>query len=78
MSDEPALQILTLQKLTTLLGAAEALALFQRVLIECGLRSVESPNDLQRFANSLLKQKGVIAAVGRALKIQAILLGATE
>ena len=76
--DTVPLQTSVLRKLAGLMGEESALVLVQEVVSECGLTVIATAADLQRFANSLMRRRGVLAAVGRSLKIQAILLGASD
>lgn len=47
-------------------------------LLAMGLRELSSQNEVLAFANILIARGGAIESVGRALKISAILRGATE
>jgi len=48
------------------------------VLLAMGLRELASQNDLLAFANHLITRGGAVESVGRALKVSALLRGATE
>jgi hypothetical protein len=67
-----------LQKLVNLLGAERAETVVRETLQRIGLETLNTPDDRYRFAKELLKQGGALGAVGRAMRIQAILHGASE
>ena len=48
----------------------------QEALANLGLRELQTPDDLLRFASYLVDKGGLLEAVGRALKVSAILRGA--
>ena len=66
------------QKLNNLLGAARAAELRTELLNELGLEVIESPDDRLRFGNALIARGGLLEAVGRSIKVQALLHGARE
>ena len=66
------------QKLINVLGAERARKVIAETMARAGLRSLETPDERYRFATELMTQGGVLEAVGRAMKIQAILHGAKE
>jgi hypothetical protein len=66
------------KKLVHVLGPERASALITDILRRIGLASVETPEDRYKFAVELMKQGGMYEAIGRSIKIQAILLGAKE
>lgn len=68
----------SLNKLVRMLGPERASALVRDTLRELGLRDISSPDDRLRFGGHLIKKGGLLEAIGRAIKVQAILLGATE
>jgi hypothetical protein len=70
-------QHIALQKLSTVLGDEQARTVLSAVMAEVGLAGIASPDEMLRFANALLKRRGVLAAIARSLKIHAILQGAT-
>ncbi|GAC1353155.1 MAG: hypothetical protein NVSMB1_23600 [Polyangiales bacterium] len=66
-------------KLANVLGRAKAEDTMAAVLSALGLESLESPNDLYRFAAQLCRQgDGFVAAVGGLLGVHAVIHGATE
>lgn len=67
-----------LLKLKNLMGAAKADLLVATTKREAGVTNLDDPDELARFADELMKHGGVIEAVGRAIKVQAILGGASE
>ena len=58
------------------MGTSAADALIEQTKKSIGVTSLDEPNELARFADELMKSGGIIEAVGRAIKIQAILGGA--
>ena len=77
MSGSPAADP-ALQKLVNLLGRERADAVVLQTMQRIGLETLSTPDDRYRFAKELIKQGGVLEAVGRAMRIQAILHGARE
>ncbi len=67
----------SLEKLTNIMGAEKAADLIAETMRSAGVVRLDDPNDLFRFAEALMKHGGVIEAVGRAIKIQALLAGAS-
>jgi hypothetical protein len=63
-------------KLAKVLGAERADALIHEMCAETGIASLESPNDRYRFAEALIAREGVYEAVGRAIRVAALLQGA--
>lgn len=66
------------QKLINVLGEGRAKKVIAETMTRAGLRSLETPDERYRFACELMTQGGVLEAVGRATKIQALLHGAKE
>lgn len=66
------------QKLINVLGEERAKKVIAETMTRAGLRSLETPDERYRFACELMTQGGVLEAVGRAMKIQALLHGAKE
>jgi len=73
MSLDPALQ-----KLINTLGPERGQAIYSEILLKIGRTSLASPDDRYRFACELMTRGGLLEAIGRAIKIQAILYGARE
>lgn len=67
----------TFQRLVRALGKGTGTLLGQEVLLALGLRELASQNDLLAFANHLITRGGAVESVGRALKVSALLRGAT-
>ncbi len=66
------------QKLVHVLGRPRADALIKSTLHEIGARDLSTPEIRLHFGQAILRHGGVIEAVGRSIKIQAILEGAKE
>jgi hypothetical protein len=66
----------SLEKLNSLMGPAAAEALIQNTKAAAGVVDLDDPEQLARFAEELMKSGGILEAVGRAIKIQAIFAGA--
>ena len=65
-----------LQKLTNLMGLERGQQFYRETLAQLGMNELDSPNDGLRFGNELISRGGVLASIGRSIKIQAILHGA--
>lgn len=65
-----------LEKLRHLMGQEAADELVATTMRRAGLKSLGDPDDLAKFAEELIRAGGLIEAVGRAIKIQALLAGA--
>jgi hypothetical protein len=65
-----------LQKLTNLMGADRGRRFFDQMLGQLGMNALDTPQDSLRFGEALIEQGGVLASIGRSVKIQAILHGA--
>lgn len=72
------LTVFALQRLTRAVGPAAAPDVAREALASLGLDELRSPSDLLGFAEQLMARGGVFEAVGRGLKISALLRGATE
>jgi hypothetical protein len=68
----------SLDKLVRMLGPERAGVLVRDTLREPGLRDINSPDDRLRFGSQLIEKGGLLEAIGRAIRVQAILLGAKE
>lgn len=66
------------QKLVHVLGRARAEALTQETLRTIGRGSLADAESRLLFGHALTHHGGVVEAIGRAIKIQAILEGANE
>ena len=69
--DDPALV-----KLKNMLGEAAAQVLIDEIYRELGLTNLDDADDRFRFGNALVPRGGVIEAIGRSIKVQALLHGA--
>lgn len=67
-----------IQRLTKALGRERGARCGEEALATLGLRELRGAQDLLHFANELIRQGGVVEAVGRALKVSAILRGAVD
>jgi hypothetical protein len=67
---------MALKKLVNLMGQERGYAFYLEVLDLLGIKSLASPNDSVRFGEELISRGGVLASIGRSIKIQAILHGA--
>ena len=66
------------EKLIRVLGRPRAEALIADTLREIGLPDLTEAESRLRFGHALTQRGGVVEAIGRAIKIQAILEGASE
>jgi hypothetical protein len=64
-------------RLIKAVGREKALRIGAEALAALAVHELRTPNDLLAFANYLIKQGGVVESVGRALKVTALLRGAT-
>ena len=71
--DDPALA-----KVVNVMGPVRGATLIAETMRLAGLTAVKTPDDRFRFACALMKRGGICEAIGRAIKIQAILHGAKE
>ncbi len=67
-----------LERLTKALGAGRASEVMNERLSQWRPRPLETAQDLLEFSNHLMRCGGLVQAVGRSLKVQALLRGATE
>jgi hypothetical protein len=67
-----------LQKLHNMLGPERATKLVDQTLAELKLTELKTANDRLRFGSALIRHGGVLEAIGRAIKVQALLHGARE
>lgn len=66
------------KKMVNLFGAEKGQAMLATLLKELGLSGLDAPQDRLRLGNALIARGGVLEAVGRAIKIQALLHGAKD
>jgi len=67
-----------LTKLSYVMGPVEAPRFISATCRTLGLDGLERPQDRMVFACALIERGGLLEAIGRAIKIQAILHGARE
>lgn len=68
-----------LTKLINMLGREKAEALAAEIAAELGMggrSGAMSPADRLRFGEALIKRGGILEAIGRSIKVQALLQGA--
>jgi hypothetical protein len=65
-------------RLVKALGDRRAGEVFTSAYASFGDRPLDTPQDLLEFGEILIRLGGLIQAVGRALKVQALLRGAVE
>ena len=63
-------------KVLNMMGPDRGRAAIADAMRRASLTSLKTPDDRLRFACALMESGGVCAAIGRAIKIQAILHGA--
>ena len=68
----------SLSKLVRLYGPERTEVLVRDTMREIGILTIASADDRLRFGTALLKKGGLLSAIGRAIRIQAILHGALE
>jgi hypothetical protein len=69
-------ETMALKKLVNLMGQERGYSLYLEILDRIGLKGLATPNDSVRFGEELISRGGVLASIGRSIKIQAILHGA--
>lgn len=65
-----------LKKLINVMGPERGQSYYREILDELGLDELGSPEDSARFGQRLIARGGVLASIGRSIKIQALLHGA--
>jgi len=58
------------------MGVKEADIVVRETMQNASISNLDDPDQLLKFADELMKQGGILAAIGNAIKIQAILEGA--
>jgi hypothetical protein len=66
-----------IEKLRSIMGEKEADLIVRETMQKASISNLDDPDQLLKFADELMKHGGVLAAIGNAIKIQAILEGAT-
>jgi hypothetical protein len=64
-------------KLINMFGAAKTEQLARELMHETGVASLDHPDHLLRFGDALVRRGGVLAAIGRSVRVQAFLAGAS-
>jgi hypothetical protein len=72
----PLMMQLAIERLTKAVGPARALEIMDAALAEMGKSKIETPEELIELSEHLIRQGGLIRAVGRGLKVLAGLQGA--
>ena len=67
-----------LTRLRRALGPQKGEALAEKVFHQMGVQQIVTPQDLCDFSNHLIVQGGVAEAVGRSLKVMALLRSAVD
>ena len=67
-----------LKKLSYVMGPVEAPRFIHSTCRNLGLDNLNRPQDRMLFACALIQRGGLLEAIGRSIKIQAILHGASE
>lgn len=75
--DSRDLHEVALDKLQGILGERMAVRVAARALAELGIRRLETPDDLYRFGQSIVKQGGFEGATGSMLVLLAVIEGAS-
>lgn len=68
----------TFVKLTNVLGEVRARALIAEVLAEIDRTTLAQPDDRLAFGEALVSRGGLLEAIGRAIRVQAFLMGARD
>ena len=66
------------ERMTKALGPKRANEVMREALTQLDDRRIDGPDDVLAFAEQLIGGTGLVQAVGRALKVQALLHGAAE
>lgn len=67
-----------IQRLVHVYGATKGEALYRETLERTGLAELRSPDDEMRFADALIDSGGLLEAMGRSLRVRALLRGASR
>jgi hypothetical protein len=67
-----------ISKVLSVMGRERGMQVVEDAMHRAQLRSLRTPDDRYAFASALMTRGGVYEAIGRAIKIQAILHGAKE
>ncbi len=67
-----------MKRLVHVYGEAKGEALYRETLEQTGLTELGSPDDEMRFADALIDSGGLLEAMGRSLRVRALLRGASR
>jgi hypothetical protein len=67
-----------ISKVLSIMGRERGVQVVEEAMHRAQLRTLQTPDDRYAFATALMTRGGVYEAIGRAIKIQAILHGAKE
>lgn len=63
-------------KLVNMFGQVKAEQLARELMMEVGVTSLDLPDHQLLFGDALIRRGGVLAAIGRSVRVQAFLAGA--
>lgn len=66
------------ERLVKALGSRRAAEVMREAIGQIGGRTLSTPQDVMAFADVLVHSTGLVQAVGRSLKVMALLRGAVE
>jgi hypothetical protein len=67
-----------ISKVISVMGRERGMQVVEDAMQQAQLKTLRTPDDRYAFASALMKRGGVFEAIGRAIKIQAILHGAKD
>lgn len=67
-----------MERLVHVFGRARGEQLYAETLESIGLPAIGGPNDEMRFADALIGRGGLHEAIGRSLRVRALLHGASR
>jgi hypothetical protein len=66
------------EKLENILGRERASEVWASELQLLGVADLDEPGDRLRFGQALVRHGGILEAIGRSIKVQAVLRGAVD
>jgi len=66
------------ERLVKALGAKRAAEVMRDCIAELGGRTLDTPQDMMEVADVMVRSTGLLQAVGRSIKVMALLRGASE
>lgn len=66
------------ERLVKALGGKRAAEILRDAIAELGGRTLDTPQDMMDLADVLVRSTGLLQAVGRSIKVMALLRGAVE